>query len=278
MSAHALPPDTPAAEAIPQLMEAHGGKIYGLALRLCSGPSEAEDLVQETFLRAFEGWEGFEGRSEPSTWLYTIASRLCRRLQRKRSGEPERMESLAELLPSADESVPAPPDAHDPEAEQMHREAQEAVEGVIATLPMDFRLPLVLKDIAELSLSQIATVLGVKEATVKTRVHRARLRLRQALAERMHEHQLGRLVTPRELPHSRQVCLDLLHAKQEALDRGVALPVPASELCARCSALFSSLDMTRDVCHELGRGALPEALRRLLEERLATASANSDRK
>ena len=58
----------------------------------------AEDLVQETFLQAYRKWDQFEGRSEPSTWLYTIAARICQRMHRRRAGEPERLASLDELL------------------------------------------------------------------------------------------------------------------------------------------------------------------------------------
>lgn len=260
-----IPSDLPAAQAIPRLLEEHGNKIYRLGLRICEGPSDAEDLVQETFLRAFRSWERFEGRAEASSWLYTIALRLCRRMHRRRAGEPARMESLAELLPSPDEAVPAPPDnGGDPLEEQLRREARESVQKALATLPLDFRLPLMLKDLAELSVTQIAEILGVKEATVKTRVHRARLKLRRALAEGFPERG-----PESHAPHTRQVCLDLLRAKQEAMDRGVELPVSPDELCSRCSALFATLDLAKNACLELGRGELPAKVRALLLEELA---------
>ena len=258
-------PELPAAEAVSRLMEEHGGKIYGLGLRVCKGPAEAEDLVQETFLRAFRHWDQFQGRSEPSSWLYTIATRLCRRMHRKRSGEPDHLESLTELLPSAEEAVPAPPEHSDPLDQQLRRETRERVQEGLAALPLDFRMPLVLKDIAELSISQIAEILGIKEATVKTRIHRARLKLRQVLAEGLPR---GGPRDPEDRPHSRQVCLDLLQAKQEALDRGVELPVSAQELCSRCNAMFRTLDLAATVCRELGRGELPAEVRELLEREL----------
>ncbi len=255
-------------EAIPALLAEHGGKIYGLGLRLCAGPDEAEDLVQETFLQAFRHWDSFEGRSQPSTWLYTIASRLCRRMHRKRSGEPEHMESLESLLPGADEAVPAPPDQEDPEYAQIRRESQERLQQALAQLPEDFRLPLVLKDLVELSGAQVAEVLGIPEATVKTRVHRARLKLRKILADGLPPTTPAR---PRNvLVHpSAQACLDLLQAKQEALDRGVDLPVPQQEICSRCQAVFATLDLARDVCRDLSEGPLPEEIRERLMDEMA---------
>ena len=80
-----------AATAVQKLMESDGRKMYGLALKLCGNQAEAEDLVQDTFLQAYRKWDQFEGRSEPTSWLYTIASRLSRRRQRTRSGEPQRL-------------------------------------------------------------------------------------------------------------------------------------------------------------------------------------------
>ncbi len=249
----------PADAAIHRLLEEHGRKIYNLGLRLCGSQPEAEDLVQETFLQAFRKWEKFEERSEPSTWLYTIAARTCRRRHRKRSGEPSRLESLTELLPSGESDMPDLRGLREgPFDERLRREAQEAVDRALPGLPLAFRLPLVLKEIAELSMAEVASVLGLKEATVKTRVHRARLALRRELAR-------GLPKRPARPPdHSRQVCLDLLYAKQEALDRGVELPIAAGDLCDRCRGLFATLDLAQDVCRAIGRGDLPPSLRDLL--------------
>lgn len=254
----------PADEAIPRLLDEHGGRIYGLGLRLCGGEAGAEDLVQEVFLNAFRKWHRFEGRSAPSTWLYTIAVRACRRMHRKRAGEPARVESLTELLPSGETSVPDLTHGDGgPHAEQLRREAREAVAEALGALPVSFRLPVVLKDIAELTTPEIARILGIKPATVKTRVHRGRLRLRQALAERLPSRQ----APPPD--HERRVCLDLLHAKQEALDRGVEFPVAQAELCSRCRALFETLDLAHETCLDLGHGELPPKLRRVLLAELA---------
>ncbi len=260
--------ERPASEAIPHLLDAHGGRIFALGLRLCADPADAQDLVQETFLNAFRHWDAFEGRARPSTWLYTIAARACQRMQRKRAGEPAHMASLDELLPDA--GAPLPDLAalgDDPLARQLRREAQERVAGALAALPAAFRLPLVLKDIVELSIAEIARALGIKEATVKTRIHRARLALRKSLAEAL---------PAREAPppdHARSVCLDLLRAKQEALDRGIELDLAGAELCTRCRALFATLDLAHDACLQIGRGELPEPLHRLVLTAIERESA-----
>lgn len=257
--------DLPAREAIPRLLEKHGDLIYSLGLRLCDTPDAAEDLVQETFLRALRSWEGFEGRSRPSTWLYTIATRACRRMQRRKAGQPRRMEPLSRLLPSGDEGVVQIPAGDDPEEEAARREAVEAVRAAIAELPLDFRLPFVLKEMAGFSVAEVSDVLGVKEATVKTRLHRARLRVREAVAG-----SLPRRAAPPP-DHDREECLALLRAKQMALDRDVAFPLDDDVLCERCRSLFRTLDLTRDACAALRAGGMPGELREALGRELATA-------
>jgi len=248
--------------ALERLMDQEGGRMYGLGMKLCGNSEEAEDLVQETFLQAFRKWDQLEGRSAPSSWLYTIAARICQRRNRLRSGEPVRVESLSDLLPSGQPMVAEIPSSGESQLdEQLRREAQARVDRALASLPIHLRLPLLLKDITELSLSQIADILGLKEATVKTRVHRARLALRKELADSLPQ---------REAPppdHSQKVCLDLLSAKQEALDRGVEFPVPPDELCSRCQSVLSTLDLTFDACRQLNIDTLPESLRRsILDE------------
>jgi predicted RNA polymerase sigma factor len=140
---------------------------------------------------------------------------------------------------------------------------------VLGALPIEFRLPLVLTDIAELSIAEAAEVLGLKPATVKTRVHRARLKLRKAL-----DRSLPQKEEPRTEPA--EVCLSMLEAKQEALDRGVAFPYSDRALCERCRAVFATLDLGREACSALGTGALPPALRERLRRRLGAACDGGD--
>ena len=253
----------PARVAIPRLVEEHGGRLHRLSLKLCGHPEDAEDLVQDVFLTAFRKWDQFQGEAQPTTWLYTIAARACARRRRKRSGEPKRMESLQELLPSAEEQIPDPEVLEGPLGEHLRREARDAVERAIARLPEHFRMPLVLKEIVELPIADVAAILGLKESTVKTRVHRGRLLLRQELA---------RALPATDAPppdHSRQMCLDLLHAKQEALDRGAPFAVPPEDLCLRCRSMFDTLDLGREICGTLGQGEMPSALKEALAERLS---------
>lgn len=250
--------------AIPILVESMGGQLFALGTRFCGDRGEAEDLVQETFLRAYHSWEQFRGDSKASTWLYAIASRVCQRMHRKRSGEPDRLESIEELLPLGEPHMGVVPSEQDPLALEIRRESRERVEAAIAQLPPDFRQPLVLKEIAGFTLDQIATILGIKPETVKTRLHRARLKVRNALEETLPK---------REVPppaYSKQVCLDLLQAKQDSLDAGAEFEFPDKMICERCEEFFATLDLEGALCQEIASGAMPESLRHELLERLTS--------
>ncbi|UCG76951.1 MAG: RNA polymerase sigma factor [Gemmatimonadota bacterium] len=261
------PDPASAAVAIPRLLDEHGDDIYRLGLQVCGDPQGAEDLVQETFLKAYRGWDRFEGRSKPSTWLYTIALRTCQRMKRKRAGEPRHLESLSELLPTADEGILRAVDETDP-LEALEREGVRAsVQEAIGELPHSFRVPLVLKEMADLSVPEIAEITGLTEGTIKTRLYRARLKLRRALAS-----SLPARSGPRP-DHVRSECLDLLKAKQDALDRGVPFPVPRDAVCERCRSLFLSLDLAHEVCHRIAEGELPPAIRAEIRRRFADPPA-----
>ena len=251
--------------AVPRLIEEHGGRLYTLGKQFCGDPDEAEDLVQEVFMQAWRKWDQFEGRSNPGTWLYTIASRVCQRLHRKRAGEPDHFESIDSETFALEGPQAVLPDGGDPLSEQIRREGRERVEAAIAALPLDFRMPLVLKEVVGFSVAEVSAIVDIKEATVKTRLHRARAKLRDALDA--------------GLPHgdgppamySREVCLDLLQSKQDHLDRNLPFTFPDGVICERCAIVFATMDLAIDTCSDLAKGELPDKIRVALFERLHEA-------
>ncbi len=256
--------ETPAASAVRRLIEEHGGGLYQLASRFCGNMDEAEDLVQEVFLSAYRSWDTFRGDADERTWLYRIAARACQRMHRKRAGEPDQIGSLSDLLPFGTERIAVIAGEQDDALQrQIAAEAKDRLESEITRLPEAFRVPLILKEIAGFSVREVAEILALEEATVRSRVHRARLKLRAAV-----DRVLPRTAEPAPPPmYPEQTCLDLLNAKQESLDRGVAFD--SRVICDRCRSVFASLDLTQQVCQDLSEGQLPPGVRQRLVERLA---------
>lgn len=247
----------PAEIALARLFDSQAGKIYGLGLRMCGSPEDAEDLVQETFLSAFRSWSTFRGLSAASTWLYTIAARTCKRLHRRRADAPARLESFHALLPSDDEGfldVPSPDGG--PLEEVLRGEIRAAVEDGLRSMPPPFRIAFILKELGEFSMAEVAGILGIKEATVKTRVHRGRLHLAKNLRKRVHK----RTTAPPDF--DLQVCLAVFWAKMDALDHGRPFNMPDDHVCHRCASMFASMDLSIAACRDLYEGDVPEPLRR----------------
>lgn len=241
--------------SVASLFEAEAGRVHALARRIC-GDRDADDLVQDTFLNAFRAIGQLKDPENPRPWLFAIAHRACLRRRRRRAGEPRHLEAFDELLPQpgptvADLGVMAA----SPHGDRLRAETRELVERGIAVLPEPFRVPLLLADIAELRLGEIAAILGLQEATVKTRIHRARLKLRAVLAEGLPQR------PARESRQSPGICLDLLRARLAAFDRGVAFPYSNTEMCDRCQTVFATLDLAASVCGSFERDVLPAQLR-----------------
>lgn len=164
----------------------HVDLIYRYAHRLCGETESAKDLVQETFLNAYQGLKDFRGESKVSTWLYTIASRACIRMRRKRKGEPEHELSLEEFVPTSEGEfhLQIPIDGVSPEEALQNKELREALDQAIDKLPKKYRMVLVLRDMEGLSAKEVGTIMGVSERAVKSRLHRARLFVRRELSAR----------------------------------------------------------------------------------------------
>lgn len=245
-----------AQDAVSRLLDEHGGKIFVLASKLCGSSDEAQDLLQEVFFHAFRSWEGFRGDSSEKTWLYTIAAHACQRMHRKRKGEPDRIGSLEELLPFSESRIGViPADQSDALQQQINAEALERMEGAITRLPDAYRVPLILKEIVGFSVREVGQILGMQEPTARSRIHRARLKLRAEIDASIPRSE-GDAPPP---TYPEQTCLDLLNAKQEALDRGV--PFTSSVICDRCRSVFASLDLAQDVCRQIGSEVLPQGVR-----------------
>lgn len=276
-AASEIRPGMPAGPATAALLERYGPRLRGLSLRLCGNAADADDMVQEVFLQAFRKWHTFRGDADAGTWLYAIAARSCKARARRKGGIDRRTPALSQLMPWDEATVTraaAAVGAHGDESDAERREAVARVQAAVTLLPEHLRLPLVFKEVLEMSVEATAAALGLAANTVKTRVHRARLALRKAMTDGA-----ARVAAAPPL-YEKQVCLDLLKAKMAAMDRGAAaegFAVPQAEVCARCRAVFRELDLVQDACARIGGdGTMPEALRHAILAAIA-ARDTSDR-
>ena len=170
--------------AFEQIMRLYADRLYNYILRMVGNATDAEDLVQETFLRAYQGLPQFDGRASLGTWLYRIATNLCIDHQRRRArrvqtvsyseGEDEEGEPCAWDFP--DQQTPNPLEA------ALNRELEAVVEDAIGKLSPKLKTVLLLYDVEELSYEEIARVLGIPIGTVKSRLNHARTQIQKAVA------------------------------------------------------------------------------------------------
>ncbi len=170
-------------EEFSRLMDSYSGPIYRLALKMLGIPSDAEDVLQNTFMKAFQHIKDFEGRSSISTWLYRIASNEALMLLRKQRPETSFSDIETEDSENSDYSPVQFADWRAlPEEEFLTSESQAAMDQAVKHLPESQRIVFILRDIEGLSILETGQVLNLSEAAVKTRLLRARLHLREELS------------------------------------------------------------------------------------------------
>ncbi len=158
------------------------GSLYGAALRMTRNPADAEDLVQETYLRAYRGFAGFEEGTNLKAWLYRILTNSFINSYRKKQREPVTVEGpddldewyLFDRLGSRSVEASA-------ESEVLDRIPDEDVKRALEALPEGFRMAVLLADVEGFSYKEIAEILQVPIGTVMSRLHRGRRALEKAL-------------------------------------------------------------------------------------------------
>ena len=240
--------------ALEKLLERHQDRVYRFAMKMCRHPEDAEDIVQDTLLSAAKSIGGFRGGSSLSTWLYTIARSACIKKRRKSKFAPEQEHSLEQ-----DASAEARALAHpgQPPDEAAHaKEIQTALDGAIHTLDEDQREVLVLRDVEGLKATEVADVLGISVAAVKSRLHRARVRVRDLVAPT-----LG--IAPPAAPDVG--CPDVLTMYSKNLEGEISADLCAEmerhlEGCDTCRASCDSLKQTLSFCSRMPAARVPASV------------------
>lgn len=175
--------------AFEQLVNEFSGRIYNYVSRMVQDPTEAQDVAQETFVRAYQALKSFRGASSFQTWLYRIASNLAIDAARRRKRRQAEVVSIEEPIESAEDTEVARdfPDelGRTPDEELESAETRREVWEAIAELSDKLRPVIILYDLQGLSYQEIARVLGCPMGTVKSRLFNARSQLREKLRERL---------------------------------------------------------------------------------------------
>jgi RNA polymerase sigma-70 factor (ECF subfamily) len=163
--------------AVRAMLRGNNRRLFRIARGILRNDAEAEDVVQETYIRALTHLDGFRGESSLSTWLSRIA--INEAMGRLRGQRVTRQRDSLPLERPEAEIIQFPAASNDPEKSMAQRQIQEVVEHAIDELPEPFRLVFITRVMEEMTIEETAELLSVKPETVKTRLHRARALLRQ---------------------------------------------------------------------------------------------------
>lgn len=175
-------------ERFDELVNRYEKRLYNFGLRMCGDTSDAEDVVQDTFLNVFRYLKDFRYETKFKNWLYRIATSNCIKKKRRSKFAPERELSLDEFLPSDGNAAPReiPDWASIPLDQVLNRELGGTIKEGIQSLPEKYRLVMVLRDIEDFNTEETAQILNLTPSNVKVRLHRARLFLRDKLKDYFH--------------------------------------------------------------------------------------------
>lgn len=173
-------PETGRQEEFRLLVEQHSRNLFRLAWRMTGNQHDAQEVVQETFLRAYRGYDQFEARSQPGTWLHRIAVNCALDLLRGRRHEAGRLE-LQDVGDQANDAVPLPDAGPGPDRLLLSAEIQRRLSAALRRLSPAERTAFVLRHYEGSSMEQISRELGMSENAAKNCVFRAVQKLREAL-------------------------------------------------------------------------------------------------
>ena len=236
--------------AVDELLSRHERQIFRFGLRMCGNEEDARDVLQETLLAAFKNIHDFRGDAQLSTWLYQIARSHCLRSRRRAVGEPastEPLEKRAEAVPSEQAA---------PDAQAHAREIGALLQAAILSLSEAHREVIVLRDVEGLSAEEAARVLGLEVGALKSRLHRARMELRERLVTFLGNEDHGA-----EGPCP-QLAEELASYAAEEIDQAACAQIEEHLMsCARCAGACTTLRRTVAFCRQIPGGEIPAPVR-----------------
>lgn len=228
-------------DALAKLLERHQAQVYRFGMKMCRDREDAADVLQETLLAMARGVRDFRGASSISTWLYTVARSFCIKKRRRRKFAPE--ETSLDATPLSAGSVAD--SAQHPEAALAGKQVEQALDRAIQALEPTYREVLVLRDVEGLTAPEVAEVLGITTQAVKSRLHRARVAVRDSVAPL--------LGVPSDEPVAPGSCPDVLTLFSQHLEDEISSDVCIAmerhlERCGRCRSACASLKRSLALC------------------------------
>ena len=247
--------------ATEQLLAKHEVRVYRYGLRMCGNEDDARDVLQETLLAAFRGIGEFRGDARLSTWLFQIARSFCSKTRRRSAGEPAQHEEL-----DAPEALQHPVAEEAPDARAHAREIGRALQAAIAALPETSREVVVLRDVEGMSAEEAAEVLKIDVGALKSRLHRARLELREHLAGLLEPADAAGPGPCSELAQelSAYAAADIDQATCAAVEAHLAR-------CPKCQQACDQLKKSVSLCQALPGGEVPAPVQRAVRHALRAA-------
>jgi RNA polymerase sigma-70 factor (ECF subfamily) len=171
-------------EAMEKIVERYENQVFTFGLKMCGHIQDAEDIVQETFLNAFRYLDRFREETKLRNWLFKIAARACISKRRKKKCEPDKEISLESFVhKNGNHAKYEIPDwTDDPSDNVLRSELKQVIDSAVLSLPTKYRLVFNLRDIEGFNTEETAEILGISTQSVKTRLHRARLFLREKIS------------------------------------------------------------------------------------------------
>jgi RNA polymerase sigma-70 factor (ECF subfamily) len=234
------------AQALETLLERHQAQVYRFGMKMCRDPEDAKDVLQDTLLAVARGVRDFRGASSLSTWLYTIARSFCIKKRRRGKYAPDVERSLETEVAGETRRLAAPGEGADEAL--AGQQVKRALEKAIAALDPMYREVLLLRDVEGLTAPEVAEVLGTTAQAVKSRLHRARLAVRERVAP---------LLGVQPGPAAPGGCPDVLTIFSQHLEDEISAERCAEmerhlEGCARCRGTCDSLKQTLALCRTVG--------------------------
>ncbi len=222
--------------------------VYSFSMKVCGHPQDAEDTMQDVLLKSVPYLAKFDNPQALTVWLYKVARNRCISSHRGSSGSRSRNVSLDELLPDSHELQELLTSASpDPETALLSSETADQLRLAVLKVPPQYRMVLVLHDMEDLRTAEVAQIMGLREGTVRVRLHRARLMVRQQLAKLAKARRGTGLTLQANAGEARQPrCRRLFAALSDYMD-GVIDQAMCDEMdrhlddCQPCQAFLASL-------------------------------------